>query len=271
MSLDNKVIIDRLLDSLHNFLKSDLTMMLSESFKINIKVLSREHMAHRSLTSAVGNNSGQKGVLKTPLGYTGQEAAFDGQCSILSVLLALELNSLRMGIGNSKFCDKNNERFINALNPLNVMTDVQAGEKLNAEIDRFFSIETSPRKTEGYDFYEILSSLSTFYNCQIHVFSSQGQNLKEATFPLKFDQTKEQVLLHMIRLPNNFHLEVISDFRLFQQSVQKYYCFYCDSSVRSSPNKYRHTCTNGRYCLCCKRKLFTDDTWVLPCDRKKIL
>ena len=185
MTLDNKMIIDRVLDSLHNFLKSDLTMMLSESFKINIKVLSPEHMAHRSLTAAVGNNSGQRGVLRTPLGYTGKEDAFFGQCSILAVIMALELNSIRMGLENSRFCDKNSVEFLEAINSNNVMTDCEVGEKLDTEINRFFNIETNPRKSEGYEFYHILNSLSTFYNCQIHVFTSQGQTMKEATFPLK--------------------------------------------------------------------------------------
>ena len=76
LSLDTKEIIDRTMDRLHNYLRSHYSMLLSNSFKINIKVLSREHMAHRLLTAAVGNNSGHKGVLKTPMGYIGQEDAF---------------------------------------------------------------------------------------------------------------------------------------------------------------------------------------------------
>ena len=158
--------------------------------------------------------------------------------------------------------------FLTNINPFNVLADIQAGEKLNTEIERFFSFETSPRKTEGYDFNKILNSLSIFYNCQIHVFTSQGQNIKEASFPLQFDPSKEQIFLHMVRLPENFHLEVICDFDIFQQAVKRYYCLYCDSSVSSPPNKYRHTCATGRYCLCCKRKHLSDYTWYFPRNKK---
>ena len=267
MSLDTKEIIKRTMDRLHNYLRSHYSMLLTNSFKINIKVLSREHMAHRSLTAAVGNNSDHKGVLKTPLGYTSQEEAFSGQCCILSTLLAMELNSIRMG-NISKFCNKNSEAFLKDINEFNVLTDKFAGEKLQQEIERFFSMATSPKKEDGYELSSIMPHLSTFYNIQIHLFSSQGQSIKESSFPLKFDPTKEQVYLHHIRIGDKFHLEVINDFGAFQREVKKYYCFYCDTSVKSPPNRYRHTCFNGKYCLCCKRKILTDTTWCLPKDKK---
>ena len=77
--------------------------------------------------------------------------------------------------------------------------------------------------------------LSTFYNIQIHLFSSQSQRIKESSFPHKFEPKKEQVYLHHIRIGDKFHLEVINDFGAFQREEKNTTVFTVIVQLRAHP------------------------------------
>ena len=153
LKMSNQQIVTTLLDRTHSYLKSHIDMVLTSSFRIYAKVLSRQHCeAKQSKVGAGGTSILEKTkrkiwLLYSPLGYMNNEQTkkkvFEGQCAICSVVMACGYNKRALK-QPTKFLQSSIVRFEDGENK--VLKYVSSGTWLEKEIELFLKGESLEKK-----------------------------------------------------------------------------------------------------------------------------
>ena len=180
LKMSNQQIVTTLLDRTHSYLKSHIDMVLTSSFRIYAKVLSRQHCeAKQSKVGAGGTSILEKTkrkiwLLYSPLGYMNNEQTkkkvFEGQCAICSVVMACGYNKRALK-QPTKFLQSSIVRFEDGENK--VLQYVSSGTWLENEIELFLKGESLEKKMAMMrkiltpDSHVFLMSKSTYFQRQI--------------------------------------------------------------------------------------------------------
>ena len=270
--MTNQDIINKLLDHLHHYLMSHQEMLISESFKLSMKVLSQHHMRLRGLIGILHKMQNslvrprkKNFILPTPVGFKDHENVFLGQCAIISALLGKGFNSHLLE-DNSDFPRKDISYFIRDSN--NILKIKKVGVWILNKLRHFLESKNIQQDSNGYN-CDINKKLQEYLNCQIHIFCDESSDLKVASYPAKYNPTMEQInLLQTQADVETVHYEAITNISQFFNSVRRRYCFDCGIITKSLARNWRHSCQNRKCCLSCRRICFSDDLWCLPRDKK---
>lgn len=106
-----EVVATHVLNMLYNFLTSNMSLRLNNSFKFNIKVLSLRHANDRIqrgslkphlLVGTSDNARKRKYILNLPIGFEDHENIFEHNCALISIILGHYLNNY-LEFGYTKF------------------------------------------------------------------------------------------------------------------------------------------------------------------------
>ena len=272
LAMTNQDIINKLLDHLHHYLMSHQEMLISNSFKLSMKVLSQHHMRLRGLIGMLQDTLGtmQKArkkvfILPTPVGFKDCENAFFGQCAIVSCILAKGYNSY-FSEDNSDFPYRDIANFIHG----NILKVKKVGWWILAKLRHFLESKNVQQDINGYT-SDINKKLQQYFNCQIHIFCKKSSNFKVASYPAIYNPEMEQIYIEQIEeaFGENIHYQAITNINQFYTSVKRRYCFDCGGIIKSDLKNWRHSCTRRKTCLACRRLCYSEDFWCLPKDKVK--
>ena len=250
-------------------------MLLSGSFQIYIKVLSREHMEHKSKKLKVGINKSKQEerrkryLLRVPSGYIGKETVFEGQCSVISVLFGKIYNNHQLKKESSYLNLNAVQRYIKSKNDNLIFRSKATGISLNNKVKEILNEMNVTYNEQGYNPNDINAKLAQNLGIQIHVFSTNSTNFKIASFPSEYNPNKEQIYLLQTKPTNAYlvHYEPITNLKAYFSDVGRRYCFDCKLIYTTRESAFRHTCMARSFCKSCRRKTFDSNFWHLPSQK----
>ena len=268
--MTNEQIINKLLDHLHHYLMSHQEMIISNSFRLSMKVLSQHHMRLRGLIGILQNALGtlkkarkKVFILPTPIGFKDFENAFLGQCAIVSCILAKGYNSY-LSEDNSDFPYRDISNFIQD----NILKVKKVGFWILAKLRHFLQSKNVNQDSNGYT-SDINKKLQQYFSCQIHIFCNKSSDFKVASYPAKYNPSMEQIYIEQTEVGENLHYQAISNINQFFNSMKRRYCFDCGIIIKSDLNNWRHSCNRRKTCLACRRLCYEEDLWCLPKEKEK--
>ena len=246
-------------------------MIISNTFKLSMKVLSQHHMRLRGLIGILQDVLVMKktrkkvSILPTPVGFKDCEDAFLGQCAIVSCILAKGYNSY-FSEDNSDFPYRDIANFIHG----NILKVKKVGIWILGKLRHFLESKNVKQDIDGYS-CEINKKLQQYFNCQIHIFCNKSSEFKIASYPSTYNPAMEQIYLLQTEgnFGQNIHYEAISNISKFFTSVKRRYCFDCGTIIKSQLKNWRHSCIKRKTCLACRRLCYSEDLWCLPKDKNK--
>lgn len=245
------VLARQVLNILHSYLKSYETMRLSNSFKINAKILSIKHVDDLERRSKKFKKNINYGVPKTKklkrkvkwhfdLSYLDQNNLKN--CLLQSLVVANELN-LHLEEKTSKF-----------LLMRKIFRGTPAQQKkalclINDGASKLANLLSIP-VIGPHSLDEIADKVVTLYGCQINLINSATKQFF-ASYPPKFDATKRQFYF-LVTIQNGevSHADPIENIVTFFNKFG-YFCKFCQK--RFSGKNYQHKCNFTESCNSCHR------------------
>ena len=263
--------IERLLQMLVNFLISNQSLELNETFKIYLKILSIDHLNFKRKSNIkdtkrkksfkrthVGGNSklyNYSWAFNIPCCYESQSVlnTFKNKCLLMSCILGL----LQNNFFKSNRIDK---RFLKAqwINSSSTYKKNVAGKLLSAELVNFLE----KTKLSGNGPFEILSTakiISQTFNCQIFIFDGIS-NSKKLCFMYPKEYNPSLIPIYLYK-PNDNPTHV-----LFIKNLNSYFrgnfrvCLACKRTFRSTVNV--HLCCKLKCCFACRKFYQTPSTFI---------
>ena len=268
--------VERVLKMLEQFLVSNQTLRLNDTFKVYLKVLSIEHLKfkanfkqrihpkrtkqfykkkHFGARNKTLNQYNFFWALDVPDSYPNEPHLniFQNKCLITACILGL----LQHAYFESKRSDK---RFIHAqnINSQNKDKKNHAGNILARELHKLFDTTMLPR--EGpYELEATVQKLSEVYNCQFFIFDNAvNSNKLTFMFPANYNDCLKPIFLFQPNDAKN-HLIFIRNLNSYFKANVKV-CFPCKKTFLT--HNYRHLCLKGNCCFSCHRFFQSRSTYV---------
>ena len=266
------VLSRRVLAMIYNYLKSNATLRINDSFKINAKVLSvrhandlekrkkpwkrHTHFGARKVGSKDRQARGprrEKWKFPVENGYPGKMRAFENKCLLVALTVAYNNALYLEGSQDHQFFKMKKILLKNAPKKAK-----EAGLLIEEEIHNL--CQTLDISKEGphclEDFFDKLSDL---WNCQIHLFSAQSKGLWKS-FPKDMEETKRQLYLSAnVRDESVAHVDVIVNLVSYYLKFGKS-CVYCKK--HHTGMAFEHCCKERNFCRGCHRYILRQDTYV---------
>jgi hypothetical protein len=264
--------IERILKMLQQFLISNNSLRLNNTFKVYVKVLSIDHIKYKKGRKKKpnprkkygGSNSQEQKktpfwLLDIPNGFGLKPNVFKNKCLVLATILA-HLQNLFY---------KNNRKdrrfvYVQNINSKFEAKKLQACKILLNEFETLIANTKIPN--EGpYELETTAKQLCEYFKCQIFIFDAiDNSNKLSFMYPDVYDDSLEPIYLFQpLNEPN--HLIFIRHLNSYFKANLKI-CFYCKKSFRSY--RYRHFCVKMKGCFACHRPFSKQSTYL---NEKNIL
>jgi len=265
--------IERVLQMLQQFLISNNSLRLNDTFKVYVNVLSVDHMKFkkgqkkkknprkkfkRNSNYKIGANSEQNSknaywLLNVPDGYTLKPDVFKNKCLITATILAHLQNLFYKS-------NRKDRRFIYAQN-INSKIEpkkLHACKLLLNELNLVIA-NTSISSEGPYELENTTKILSQYFKCQFFIFDSiDNSNKLNFMYPENYDDSLEPIYLFQpLNEPN--HVIFIRHLNSYFKANLKI-CFYCKKSFRSY--RYHHFCVKIKGCFACHRAFARKTTFL---------
>lgn len=271
----------RVLQLLYNYLDSNQSVRLNDSFAINFKVLSLAHMKHkRDNPDKAGNyvehiHAGCNDCLAaddpgrpqdssflfiSPHGFPGVEDGYKNMCLILSLVVGLAW--CKKQENDSTTYD--NFLLLHQPKKKKVQEDRHTGgvALYDGIQELLLQLKEKANLTwpEGIPIpLRDLPAICEHLTIQVHIFSS-NTNKQIYSYPKEFKDSRKQICLYQVAGTNNtVHLHFISNLRRFFR-IYGTYCFACRN--RYFYSYYKHMCHQQKMCKPCRRPLRKQETYV---------
>jgi hypothetical protein len=251
---DTATILKFVMGMLNNFLSSNEELRLDQGFRVYFKIFSYDHTKwpKRRIGRGVKRSLGCKqnkvnlniaGVIEIENGFLGDEAAFENQCLLSSVLICHFANKWYQGLKNDSIFEKLTHLWIKRTSQ---KKKKEAGEILKQEIEKLILNLDLPAKGP-YTIVETLPKLCHHLSSQIHVIrSTQEPDANVESFPSSiWDDTLPQIFLF---LSEPGHVVPIIDLKKYVNKNNQL-CLICKKTFTPF---YRHICTfKEKSCFLC--------------------
>jgi hypothetical protein len=242
---DPKEVVQRILDMLFRFLRSDnnIDLELNDTFTVYVHVLSIDHVqfkksnpkpkaTNRRKKYGLYKNTNNKfsWAIDVPNGFQKSLNVFAGECFLTCVILG--------HLQNEYFrTNKVNKQFLYAQNINSKRLDCQnyAGKIILKEL---IKLKSELNISEGpYDIETISLKVSEYFKCQIFVFSGLGNSTRLKTmYPNGLDETLEPI--YLFESAEN-HVIFIRQISIFFKKNRRF-CIYCSKTFKCS--RFLHRC-----------------------------
>jgi hypothetical protein len=272
LQTDSKEMVDRILQILNQYLTSNQTLEINNTFKVYVQILSVGHSKLKFISGPPRKNYRKKHygcsdnlkpykmkwAIDVPFGFTSTkhptlQRIFFNKCLITSIIIGhyqnvyyktnkkdktfLYLQSIKSSYEHKK------------IHGFKLLADLMT----NVIKDLNITTQTSP-----YEIDSTCKCISSYYKCQIFVFTSiVNSNKLTYMYPTEYDDTLEPIYL-LETSPN--HVIVITNINAYFKANGRF-CFGCKKSFKVT--KYRHKCTIMKtQCFACRRLFMSNSTYI---------
>jgi hypothetical protein len=278
---DSASMVERVLKMLEQFLTSNQTLKLNETFKVYLKVLSIEHMSYKKYLQNKRTNKKRKyyGVrvrptkkynyfwaLDVPDSYPNEPSKnfFKNKCLLTCTILGLVQNEYYKS-------NRQDNRFIYLQNINSTLLNKQnhAGNLLVNELKNLLE-KTKLSKEGPYELESTVKVLSETYFCQFFIFDGVDNSNKILfQYPDQYDEKLIPIYLYQ---PNDSKNHVV-----FIRHLNSYFkanvkiCLACKQIFQTF--NYNHICHKKTTCFACRRFFCCKETYlhekIIPnfCDK----
>ena len=271
-------IVDRVLKMLEQFLISNQTLKVDETFKVYLKVLSIPHIkfkqndrkrVHRKRTKEFYKRKKTYGSRRKPTKKFNYFWAVDIPTDFKNAAIYLNtfkdkclLTSTILGLLQHIYFESNRKdrRYLYAqnINSTDLAKQIHAGNIILSELNKLITNLQLP-ENGPYDIEETAKKLSIYFNCQFFIFDGI-HNSKKLIFmyPEQFqDDLKPIYLLQPIDAKD--HLVFIRNYHSYCRANVKI-CFGCKKTFSSY--NYKHLCPQRQCCFSCRRFFQGSNTYL---------
>ena len=271
IQLNSAEMIERLMKMLNQFLISNQSLRVNDTFKVYVKVLSIDHLNHKKQNPPRkkvikkkfkpihygAKSSSQKydyfWAIDVPNGTTKHPNVFENKCLLTCTILGLNQNEyFKSNRKNKEFV------YMQKINSLVSHKKEHACKLILTQLNKM--IQDLDLPFEGpYDFNETVMKLSSFYNCQFFIFDSIENSSKlKFMYPEDYNDSLQPIYLFE-PLDDQSHLIFIRQLNsYFKKNVKV--CFSCKKTFKSF--KYKHMCTERKVCFSCRRPFCSKNTYI---------
>ena len=268
---DSSAIVQRILKMLEQFLISNQTLKLNETFKVYLKILSIEHMNYKKVMMKKKSKRIQKKhygarirpnkkynyfwALDVPDSYPNEPSndIFKDKCLLTCTILALLQNQFY----KSNRCDK---KFLHVqnINSTSISKKNHAGNILLRELTELYK-KTNLNKNGPYRLDNTVKVLTKVFNCQFFIFDGLDNSNKIIfQYPEKYDDTLIPIYLFQPNDSKN-HLVFIRHLNSYIKANVKV-CFPCKRIFQTY--NYNHLCPQKKSCFSCRRFFCSEQTYL---------
>jgi hypothetical protein len=271
--------VKRLLQILNQFLISNQSLKVNDTFKVYVKVLSVDHlnfkaqMPKRKIRKTKRKHYGSKKVpqskfswaVDVPIGNSEFGNIFENKCLLTSIIL---------GIAQNQFFKSNRkDKTYLYLQNLNSSIKYKQKHAFQILIGLLTDLLTKTKlPSDGpYELENTLICLSNEFHCQFFLFDSiHNSNKLQYMYPTEFNNELMPIYLYQ-PFDNPNHIMFIKNLNsYFKKNVK--ICFYCKKIFKSY--QYRHLCSKVKVCFACRRPFLNEKTYLhekllfFYCDKK---
>ena len=270
-------IVERILKMLEQFLVSNQTLKLDNTFKVFLKVLSINHMKynqkskkriHRKRTKEFYKRKKTYGSRKKPTKKFNYYWAVDvpehypnaphlnifkDKCLLTATVLGLLQNDYFKS-------NRTDRRYLYAqnINSINKVKQCSAGQIILSELNDMLA-KLDLCHNGPYDCEETTKKLSSTYNCQFFVFDGICNSRKLIyMYPEEYDDKLKPIYLFQPREAQN-HLVFIRNYHSYCRANMKV-CFGCKKTFLTY--NYRHLCPKKKTCFSCRRFFQSAESYI---------
>ena len=272
--------VERILNMLSQYLISNQTLQLNNTFKLYLKILSIDSVKFKNY------NRNKPNKKRTPNFYLNRKKAigartkatkkfnyfwaldvpnsfpkapendiFKDKCILTAVILGL----LQHSYYKSNKIDKRFEK-VQYINSTLVSHKNIAGKIILDELFNLFSLTKLPNNGP-YELYSTAKELSETFKCQIIVFDGISSSKKISfMFPSIYDDTLIPIyLFEPLECPSHF---------VFIRHLNSYFranlkvCFACLKTFKGSSMPIKHLCPKKTTCFSCRRFFQSNNTFI---------
>jgi hypothetical protein len=268
--------VQRLLTMLEQFLVSNQSIKLDESFKVYIKVLSVQHMNYKQSKKQKANpNQARRSKFGKKVGsrvkptknynyYWALDVpnSFDNEPSLNIFKDKCLLTGTILGLMQNKYFKSSRQDkqflYVQYINSVNKPKQNRAGKILLKELQDLLSL--CNLKSEGpYDLEETAKILSDNFKCQLFIFDTiHNSNKLVFMYPPEYDDSL--IPIYFLQ-PHDAkcHLVYIRNLKSFFRA-RVTVCFGCKKTFLTQ--NYKHLCPKKQCCFSCRRFFQNDNTYI---------
>ena len=268
-------IVERVLQMLEQFLVSNQSLKLNETFKVYLKVLSVDHIKYNKMKTPRNNpkrtahfykkHYGGKSTLSKKINFywaldipdsypnSPIPDVFKNKCLLTCTVLGLLQNEYF----KSSRVDK---RFVHVqnINSINKVKKNHAGKILLEELNLLLE-KTKLPNYGPYNLVETTKILSEKFNCQFFIFDGMDNSNKLIhMFPEEFNDSLQPIYLFQPHEAPN-HVVFIRNLKSYFKANVKV-CFGCKKFFQTY--NYRHLCPKKTCCFSCRRFFASESTYL---------
>jgi len=267
--------IERILKMLDQFLLSNQTLKLNETFKVYLKVLSINHMNFKKTMNQriypkrtktfYKKHYGARvrptkkynffWALDVPDSFPSEpiQNVFKNKCLISATILGLLQNEYYKS-------ERTDTRFLHLQNINSVCRRKKnhAGNLLVKEIDDLL-LKTNLPKQGPYELESFTETMHNIYKCQFFIFSGiDNSNQLKYMFPPVYDDSLKPIFLYEPN-ENPNHIVFIRNLNSYFKGNVKI-CFACKKTFLTY--NYKHFCKEKKSCFSCRRFFSSNATYL---------
>jgi hypothetical protein len=263
--------VRRLLMILNQFLQSNQSLRVNETFKVYIKVLSVSHMNEKASKKPkkppkkrfkkhygarkLSSNVTYKfhWAIDVPDGCKTCPDIFKNKCLLTSTILGLSQNELFF----SEHKIKDFQYLVNITSLFENKRE-HACKLLLEKLNNL--LEKTNLKAEGpYELESTVKVLNNIYHCQFFIFDAVDNSSKlNFMYPSNYDDNLIPIYLYQ-PIDNPSHVIFIRNLNSYFKSNLKV-CFFCKKTFKT--HQYQHLCRKEKFCFACRRSFMTTKTYI---------
>ena len=257
---------DRVLSMLYQYLLSNQSLELNESFQIYLKILSIEHSKFNA-TKPIQRKLSKRKVVKTHVGETSrvynykwaidvpQTGIFLGKCLLTCTILALAQHAFSEDKKSKLYL------YISKINSVVLTKKNYAIKWMEKELEKLFSC-TELKQTGPYELKATVIILSQTYKCQFFIFDGINNSSKlYFMYPEQYDDTLKPIFLFRPQFDSS-HVIFIRHLNAFYKA-NSFVCFGCFRVFqRNRESRSSHLCKKRLTCFVCRRFFQTSETYL---------
>ena len=258
-------ITDRVLSMLYQYLLSNQSLELNESFQIYLKILSIEHSQFRSLKPIQRNRP--KRVFKTHVGETRRLynykwgidvpplESFFQKCLLTCTILALAQHAFSENKKHKLYL------YLSKINSVVLSKKNYAIKCFEKELEKLFSC-TSIKRTGPYELKATIVLLSETYKCQFFIFDGINNSSKMyLMYPEQYDDSLKPIYLFRPQFDSG-HVIFIRHLNAFYKA-NSFVCFACFRLFKKNrESRSSHLCKKRKTCFACRRFFQSTTTYL---------
>ena len=272
---DASEMVNRVLKMLEQFLISNQTLQINETFKVYLKVLSIEHLnfkkyskmrkhpkrsnfsykKHYGARTSATKRFNYYWALDVPDSFESEpmKNCFKNKCLVTATVLGLLQNAyFKSDRLDKRFCHVQN------INSVNKVKKNHAAKILLRELDHLYE-NTNLERNGPYELQKTTDILIKVYKCQFFIFDGIDNSNKLIFMnPPNYDDTLQPIYLFQPHEDNNHVVFIRNLNSYFRANVR--ICFGCKKKFRS--HSYHHLCPKIKCCFSCRRFFSTDLTYL---------